>query len=110
MTDLERQIHDQSRAVLDAESVFGADSIPHRRQVAKLAKLQAQHASLPTREAKHALEIVKPGRGSWLAGCRCGHRYRKSSGAANGIYWSTTPENEREIRALHREHKAGLTR
>jgi len=46
---------------------------------------------------RHALEIVKPGRGTWLAQCRCGHGYGKT--------WIPSEVSEKEIRELHRNHK-----
>lgn len=44
MSALEVRLTDQMRAVVDAEAIFGADSVQHRRQVAKMVRLQAQHA------------------------------------------------------------------
>ena len=56
--------------------------------------------------AGHRLEIVKPGRGVWLAGCSCGAHYRAPSGRLG--HWTPSEVSEAAIRVMHREHKAGL--
>ena len=53
----------------------------------------------------HKLEIVKPGRGVWLAGCSCGEGY--SYGPNRNPYWTPSEISTAKIRALHVAHKAG---
>jgi hypothetical protein len=52
----------------------------------------------------HKLEIVKPGRGVWLAGCSCGEGY--TQGANRNRYWTPSEVSTAKIRALHAAHKA----
>jgi hypothetical protein len=44
MSKLELRLTAAMRAVVDAELIFGADSVQHRRQLATMARLQARHA------------------------------------------------------------------
>lgn len=44
LTVLKTQLINQMRAVVDAEVLFGVDSVQHKRQVAKMVRLQNQHA------------------------------------------------------------------
>jgi hypothetical protein len=48
----------------------------------------------------HRLEIVKPGRGTWLAGCSCGEGYD----AGRSPYWTPSEVSTAKIRALHAAH------
>lgn len=41
---LKTQLVNQMRAVVEAEVLFGADSVQHKRQVAKMVRLQNRHA------------------------------------------------------------------
>jgi hypothetical protein len=56
---------------------------------------------------RHALEIVKPGRGTWMAGCSCGHAY--TYGEKKNRYWAPSEVSTAKIRALHAEHKKDHT-
>jgi hypothetical protein len=56
----------------------------------------AQRATEKEIDMRHALDIVKPGRGTWIAQCRCGHSY--------GTF-IPSEVSEAKIRAMHRSHK-----
>jgi hypothetical protein len=62
--------------------------------------------------AGHKLEIVKPGRGSWMAACSCGESYRQPSQAnpKGSPYWTPSEVSLNKIRQMHKDHKAGGAR
>jgi len=57
---------------------------------------------------RHKLEIVKPGRGVWLAGCSCGEGYASPTARdPRNPYWTPSEVSTAKIRALHAAHKTG---
>lgn len=56
----------------------------------------------------HRLEIVKPGRGAWMAQCSCGEPYKQKSQANpdGSRYWTPSEVSKAKIKQMHDNHKS----